>query len=108
MSSLPLNGDADNFVNMIGHIGDQVSSLTMQKNLAYGDAAGKTGEIMEVLYPDGVPVEGYADMLLMVRVLDKLSRLATGDPTAFSESPWLDIAGYGLLGAAQDEWRNNE
>ena len=42
----------------------------------------------------------YVDLLTICRVIDKLFRLAS-DPTYGEESPWLDICGYGLLGAGK-------
>ena len=44
----------------------------------------------------------YTDMLAVVRIFDKLFRIATRKD-AFGESPFKDIAGYGLLGALNDE-----
>jgi hypothetical protein len=41
-------------------------------------------------------------MLAIIRVIDKLFRIATAKK-ALGESPWNDIAGYGILKAAQDE-----
>ncbi len=37
-------------------------------------------------------------MLALVRIFDKMKRIAT-QKDAFGESPFKDIAGYGLLGA---------
>jgi hypothetical protein len=79
-------------------IGQSVGKLVDAKQAAYGDAISKTGAIMRVLYPQGVLVEKLDDMLLVVRVLDKLCRITNGDKKAFGESPWRDVAGYGLLG----------
>ena len=82
-------------------LGTDIGKLVQEKQQAYGDAISKTGAIMRILYPQGVPLEKLDDMLLVVRVLDKLCRLADGKKEAFRENPWRDIAGYGLLGAAQ-------
>jgi len=79
-------------------LGTDIGKLVQEKQQAYGDTISKTGAIMRILYPAGVSVEKLGDMLLVVRVLDKLCRLADGEKTAFGESPWRDIAGYGLLG----------
>lgn len=38
-------------------------------------------------------------MLAITRIVDKLFRIAT-DKDAFGESPFKDIAGYGILGLA--------
>ena len=40
-------------------------------------------------------------MLAMTRIIDKLFRIAT-HKDAFGESPFKDIAGYGILGVANE------
>src|SRR5512139_921483 len=75
-------------------IGRCIGQLVEDRNQTYGDSVPRAAAILHVLYPNGVSVEQYADMLLVVRILDKLSRIATG---ALKDS-YEDIAGYGLLG----------
>lgn len=79
-----------------------IGELVEQKQAAYGDSFGKAGVVMRQLYPDGIPPEKLDDALGVVRVVDKLFRIATAKD-AFGESPWRDIAGYGVLGAARSE-----
>ena len=62
----------------------------------------KSEEILKVLYPDGIEPKQYKDMLAVTRIIDKLFRIAT-QKEAFGESPFKDIAGYGILGVANDE-----
>lgn len=76
-------------------IAADIAATVAEKNAAYGDSVTRSADIMRVLYPDGIPVSAYKDALLIVRVLDKLSRIAT-DRDALGESPWRDIAGYAL------------
>ena len=78
-----------------------IANLVKEKNLAYGDAFGKSGEILKTLFPNGVAPEQYDNMLTIVRVLDKLFRIAT-DKDAFGENPWRDIGGYSLLAVRQE------
>lgn len=73
-----------------------VGALVDEKNAAYGSAFDKAGAFLRLLYPDGIRPEQYADMLAVVRVFDKLMRIAT-DRDALGESPWSDVAGYALL-----------
>ena len=40
-------------------------------------------------------------MLAITRVVDKLFRIAN-KKDAFGENPWQDIAGYGILGTANE------
>lgn len=77
--------------------GARIGRIVEEKNRAYGNSFVRSAEILRMLYPTGVLPEQYGDMLGIVRVLDKLSRIAT-DRDQFGESPWGDIAGYGILG----------
>lgn len=82
-------------------IGAAIGRLVSEKQAAYGDAFGKAGQVLAILYPDGIPPEKYGDALAVVRVVDKLFRIAT-DKDAMGESPWRDIAGYALLSIGRD------
>lgn len=81
--------------------GQQIGKLVDTKNQQYGDAFNQAGRVLSVLYPDGVEPDQYRDMLAVVRVIDKLFRVANGKQG--DEDPWMDIAGYGLLGAEGGE-----
>lgn len=83
--------------NPFERIALDLAALVADKQRQYGDSAGRTGAILRVLYPDGVPPDAYDRAILVVRVLDKLSRLATNKVDLGGESPWRDIAGYALL-----------
>jgi hypothetical protein len=81
-------------------IGQAVGKIVTKKQLAYGDSFGQSGKVMKILYPEGIKTEQMDDALCVVRILDKLFRLATS-PNALGESPYQDIAGYALLGLAR-------
>lgn len=83
-------------------IGQSIGQLVEEKQRCYGDSFGKSGQIVRILYPDGIPPEKVDDALTVVRVLDKLFRVAT-DRDALGESPWRDVAGYALLSVARLE-----
>lgn len=80
-------------------LGREVGRLVSEKQAAYGDSFSRAGEVMRVLYPQGIAPEQLTDALCVVRIVDKLFRIATAKD-AFGESPYCDIAGYGLLGVA--------
>tara|TARA_R110000824_G_scaffold346690_1_gene533512 strand:- start:94 stop:429 length:336 start_codon:yes stop_codon:yes gene_type:complete len=82
-------------------LGTTVGRLVEEKDQAYGSSFQRSQEILKILYPDGVQPDQYCDMLGMIRVIDKLFRIANRKE-AFGESPWQDIAGYGLLGVANE------
>lgn len=84
------------------NIGIEIGELVTEKNQAYGDSFNQSEKIIAVLYPNGIPKEGYTDFLTIVRVIDKLFRIAT-DRDALGESPWRDIAGYSLLAIERQE-----
>jgi hypothetical protein len=81
-------------------LAQEIGALVDKKNRAYGSSFDESNKILQVLYPHGVDIEKYADFLAVTRIIDKLFRIAT-DADAFNEDPWMDIAGYGLLGTAR-------
>lgn len=83
-------------------IAESIAATVAEKNAAYGDSFARSGEVMAVLYPNGIAPSQYADALAVVRVVDKLFRVAT-DRDALGESPWRDIAGYALLAVERVE-----
>ena len=76
-------------------IAEEVGDLVAKKDRAYGNSLTASEAIMEQLYPKGIPVKAYRQALIVVRVVDKLKRIAT-DKDAFGEDPWKDVAGYSL------------
>jgi|TARA_R100000081_G_C4687699_1_gene100841 hypothetical protein len=83
-------------------IATEIGKLVADKNKAYGDSFGQGHKVLEILFPNGVKPDQFIDFLTITRIIDKLFRLAN-DKEAFGESPWRDIAGYAILGAANDE-----
>ena len=85
-----------------------LGDLLVEKQTQYGDSVGSTGAILRQLYPTGIRPDQYDNLQLVVRVLDKLKRIASQGPDGTDrggESPWRDIGGYGILGLAQAEQR---
>lgn len=74
----------------------KVAKLVREKQAAYGDSFSKSKEVLKLLYPNGIQPSEYGHLLTIVRVVDKLFRIAT-QKDAFGESPWKDINGYSLL-----------
>jgi hypothetical protein len=81
---------------------EEIGKLVAEKNAAYGSSFDQAHRILEVLFPNGIKPEQYPDALGIIRVIDKLFRIATSKK-AFGESPWRDIAGYGILGTVKDD-----
>lgn len=85
----------------------RTGALVDIKNKAYGDSFHKAGDFLKILYPDGIPPDKYIDALCIVRIFDKLMRIAT-KKDALGESPYGDIMGYALLGLDNTESNNKE
>lgn len=88
-------------------LGAELGRLVEEKQKAYGDAFGKSGAVMAILYPSGIQAEALNDALTVVRIVDKLFRVAT-DKDALGESPFRDIAGYALLSVRRDTERRSD
>jgi len=84
-----------NIQSVYENIAEDVAKLVESKQLQYGDSFGNSYKILEVLYPDGIQLKDYQDLLTVVRVIDKLFRITRGDQG--DESAWKDINGYSLL-----------
>ena len=71
--------------------------------MAYGDSFGRAGQVLKVLYPDGIILDQYDDMLAVVRIIDKLFRIAN-NKDAFGESPSLSfgLPQNSIVGVAGD------
>jgi hypothetical protein len=83
-------------------LGRRIGALVDRKNRAYGDSFHRSGKIMRILYPDGIRPDQMDDALAIIRILDKMFRLATRRD-AFGENPWEDIAGYAILKNREDD-----
>ncbi len=88
--------------NNYEELGRTVGALVDVKNKAYGSAFDDAGEFLKLLYPRGITPDQYGDALALVRIFDKMKRIAT-NKDALGESPYQDIAGYGLLGLKRSE-----
>lgn len=88
-------------------IGESIGRLVEEKQAAYGDSFGKSGAVMRLLYPEGIPLTKLDDALTVIRVVDKLFRIAT-DRDALGESPWRDVAGYAILSVRRVEAQRAE
>ena len=83
-------------------IGRAIGKIVAEKNIAYGNSFAECGKILRIYYPDGVRPDQYDDMLLISRIIDKQFRIANRK-NAFGESPYKDIAGYGICGASLEK-----
>jgi hypothetical protein len=89
------------FEHKLTDLGRDLVELIIRKHRAYGGSFNVSPAIVALLYPNGIKVEQYDDLLYIVRVIDKIKRIAErNDP--FGENPAQDIGGYSLLKCAVD------
>lgn len=73
----------------------ELADLLIKKHLQYGESYKRSGDILKLLYPNGIKPEQYGDMLAVTRIVDKLFRIAMGRSDDVEN--WRDVAGYGLI-----------
>ena len=101
-----VDAEADDAGASYEALGAELGRLVESKEEQYGQAWKRSGEILADLYPDGIQPHQYTDALLVVRTIDKLSRISqrgVNGQDLGGESPWRDLAGYGLIGLRKDE-----
>ena len=82
-------------MNKYEAIGKSIGELVDKKNAQYGDSINNTAEFLDTLFPNGIPVEMYRYLGILVRMYDKMKRIANGNQG--DENAWNDIAGYAIL-----------
>ena len=61
------------------NIGEKIGLIVEAKNKQYGDAINNTAEFLILLFPEGIKPDQYKDLGIIVRVYDKLKRVANGN-----------------------------
>lgn len=74
-----------------------IGKIVATKNAEYGNSAIESGDILKVLYKDVINTDT-TNMLLVTRILDKLSRISHAKDSKTVLDAMLDICGYGLIG----------
>ena len=87
----------------IRSIATEILETVIAKDAAYGSSCARTAEMLKSLYPNGVKPEDYLHLGLIVRMLDKMGRIANGH----LEDSYEDLAGYSTQGALLSRVHNN-
>ena len=97
----PIPGAAgQGIVSQFQVVGWELGCVVTEKNAAYGDSFDKSGDFLAMLYPQGITPDKVHDALTLVRMFDKMMRIATAKD-AFGEDPFSDIGGYAILAVAR-------
>ena len=81
-----------------------IEELLEKKNHSYGNSVARSADMMRALFPCGMGIQVYHRVHFMIRIFDKLCRLAS--PNIRREEAvdaWKDIVGYGMLALRQEE-----
>lgn len=78
-----------------------IAKLVEKKQIQYGNSFSFSYEVMKVLYPNGMTIEQMSDALVVIRIIDKLFRIANGNKG--NEDAFSDIVGYGLLSVVRNK-----
>ncbi len=79
----------------------EIARLVTTKQIQYGDSFSKAYLVMQVLYPNGISSKQMKDALVVVRIIDKLFRVANNNMG--EEDAFQDITGYGLLAVVRNK-----
>lgn len=102
----PIPGAAgQNSVSQFQAVAWELGCIVTEKNIKYGDAFDKSGDFLALLYPEGITPDKVHDALTLVRMFDKMMRIATAKD-AFGEDPFSDIGGYAILAVARRQREN--
>jgi len=82
-------------------IGAIIGAIVDEKDAAYGNSIECSAKVFRIWFPNGIRPEQYDDILILVRILDKMTRIAN-KKHAFGENPYVDIAGYGMRKCRKD------
>ena len=87
--------------NIYEQTGSEIGKLVSIKQKQYGNSFGKASEFLKILYPNGIALEQYNDMLALIRDFDKSMRIANGN--LGEEDAWRDKVGYALLSVIRNK-----
>lgn len=92
----------------INQVTNSLAGLLESKNTRYGDSVSKAEDILHLLFPNGIKTKHYVHLHLIIRILDKLSRISSDNVNAGAViDAWNDIAGYAVLGVILTEDKVN-
>jgi hypothetical protein len=91
-------------INPYEEVALEIAKLVSRKQIEYGNSFSFSYDIIKVLYPNGISLEQIKDLLVVIRIIDKLFRIANGN--LGSEDAFSDIIGYGLLSVVRNKNSN--
>jgi len=88
---------------MIKELFKEIEDIILDKRKKYGPVDIKISKTLTELYPSGVQPETYQEFILVVHMLEKLSRLTNTNITKEAKNDaYVDLAGYSILGVVKN------
>ena len=82
--------------NSFQELASELAEMLTEKNRKYGDSYARMAHVLPIFYPEGVPGNHLLDAVFILRIVDKLMRIASAQKDD-DEDPVMDIAGYAIL-----------
>ncbi len=76
-------------------IAKEMGEFVTEKNKAYGNSFEECEKFLYMLFPVKIPIKHYGNILCIVRMFDKLKKIAA-DRDTFQENPFDDLVGIAL------------
>ncbi len=95
----------EDFRKVIREEAKELGELLIEKNAAYGNAYVGIGAVLKILYPKRITPDQYCDIPAIVRILDKMFRIATGRSDDVEN--WGDVSGHALLMEMLKKYKEN-
>lgn len=97
-----VEGKMSDLERRLNVVSEEVFTTVIKKNVSYGNSTAKAAKLMKELYSPHICSFQYPDVHFVVRILDKLSRIASGNiEKEQTYDAWVDIAGYAMLAASE-------
>lgn len=80
-------------------LGIQLGEMLADKNERYGSAFMRVPEMLKLYFPDGIRPDQYGDVAMFIWIFEKKARIAACPVRGDVEDPYIDIAGFGVLGS---------
>ena len=84
-------------------MGKELGLKLDDKQRFYGDSFLKGAEFLQLLFGAKIEQKDYVHLGILIRMFDKMNRLASPNRNDDDEDPWDDLAGYAMLGKSYQQ-----
>lgn len=95
-----LNPAESKFLKKIKEIKKEEFGIIEERNRIYGNSFEKVGQILAILFPDGIQINSEVDHIkfdLLKNLVGKITRFSNNFPSEFHKDSIIDIANYATI-----------